>query len=88
MGGLGSGLGEFRFPYGLDQDHHGHLIVCEFGNNRVQQIDKLTGRGLAMWGSGGREPGQLAYPWALIVDRKDRVFVVDSGNNRVQVFEF
>jgi DNA-binding beta-propeller fold protein YncE len=88
MGHLGSGPGDFRFPYGLDQDREGHLVVCEFGNNRVQQIDKQTGRGIATWGSGGRDPGQLAYPWGVIVDKKDRVIVVDSGNNRLQVFEF
>jgi DNA-binding beta-propeller fold protein YncE len=88
MGHLGSGPGEFRFPYGLDQDREGNLIVCEFGNNRVQKIDKQTGKGIATWGAAGREPGQLAYPWGVIVDRKDRVIVVDSGNNRLQVFEF
>ena len=88
MGSLGSGPGEFRFPYGLDQDSDGNLIVCEFGNNRVQRIDKVTGRCTGLWGHGGREPGELAYPWGVIVDRKDRVIVVDSGNNRLQVFGF
>lgn len=88
MGGIGSGPGEFRFPYGLDQDGEGHLIVCEFGNNRVQRIDKLTGRCVGLWGHAGREPGQLAYPCGVIVDGKDRVIVVDSGNNRLQVFGF
>ncbi len=88
IGRLGSAPGELRFPYGLDQDSDGHLIVCEFGNNRVQKLDKQTGRGLATWGGAGREPGQLAYPWGVIVDRKDRVIVVDSGNNRLQVFAF
>ena len=88
MGSTGSGLGEFRFPYGLDEDREGHLIVCEFGNNRVQMIDKETGRGLKTWGSAGREPGQLAYPWGVAVDKRDRVVAVDAGNNRLQVFEF
>jgi DNA-binding beta-propeller fold protein YncE len=88
MGRVGSGPGEFRFPYGLDEDAEGNLIVCEFGNNRAQRIDKATGRGLGTWGTAGREPGQLAYPWAVMVDRRDRVIVVDSGNNRLQVFEF
>lgn len=88
MGHVGSAPGEFRFPYGLDQDREGNLVVCEFGNNRVQRIDKLTGKGLATWGAAGRDPGQLAYPWALTVDRRDRVITVDSGNNRLQVFEF
>jgi len=60
MGKVGSGPGEFRFPYGLDLDNTGRLVVCEFGNNRVQLIDRQTGRGLAMWGVAGREPGELA----------------------------
>ena len=88
LGKLGSGPGEFRFPYGLDQDSGGNLVVCEFGNNRVQKIDKSTGRCLGLWGSGGREPGQMAYPWGVIVDKRDRVIAVDAGNNRLQVFGF
>lgn len=86
MGSIGSGLGQFRFPYGLDEDSEGHLLVAEFGNNRVQMIEKATGKGLKTWGTPGREPGQLAYPWAVAVDRKDRIVVVDSGNNRLQTF--
>jgi ABC-type Fe3+ transport system permease subunit/sugar lactone lactonase YvrE len=88
MGRIGSGLGEFRFPYGLDMDSKGRLVVCEFGNNRVQLIEKETGKGLAAWGSGGRESGQLAYPWGVAVDKHNRVVAVDAGNNRLQVFAF
>ncbi len=87
MGRCGSRPGEFRFPYGLDMDRDGNLIVCEFGNNRVQKIDKNTGKGLAMWGQAGREPGELAYPWGVAVDKRDRIVAVDAGNNRLQVFE-
>jgi DNA-binding beta-propeller fold protein YncE len=72
----------------MDIDSKGRLVVCEFGNNRVQLLDRATGKGLKTWGVGGREPGQMAYPWAVAVDRKDRIVAVDSGNNRVQVFEF
>jgi ABC-type Fe3+ transport system permease subunit/DNA-binding beta-propeller fold protein YncE len=88
IGSIGTSLGQFRFPYGLDEDTHGHLIVTEFGNNRVQLIDKQTGKGLATWGLAGRESGQLAYPWASAVDRNGRIVTVDSGNNRLQVFKF
>jgi DNA-binding beta-propeller fold protein YncE len=72
----------------LDQDREGNLIVCEFGNNRVQKIDKATGKSLAVWGTAGREPGELAYPWAVAVDKRDRIVAVDAGNNRLQVFGF
>ena len=88
LGGVGSDAGQFRFPYGLDMDADGNLIVCEFGNNRVQKIDPNTGRGLAMWGAPGRDLGQLAYPWGVAVDKRDRVVTVDAGNNRLQVFQF
>jgi len=88
IGHVGSGPGEFRFPYGLDEDREGNLIVCEFGNNRVQKIEKATGRCLGVWGTGGHEPGQLAYPWGVAVDKKNRVVAVDAGNNRLQVFGF
>lgn len=88
MGHVGSGLGEYRFPYGLDMDSSGRLIVCEFGNNRVQLIDKETGKGLGAWGMAGREPGEMAYPWGVAVDKRGRVVAVDAGNNRLQVFEF
>jgi DNA-binding beta-propeller fold protein YncE len=82
----GSGLGELRFPYGLDEDEEGHLLVCEFGNNRIQMIDKQTGKGIKTWGVAGREVGQLAYPWAIAVDG-ERAVIVDSGNNRLQVVD-
>jgi len=87
VGRCGSKLGEFRFPYGLDMSSDGNLIVCEFGNNRVQKIDKQTGKGLATWGRAGREPGELAYPWGVAVDKRDRIVAVDAGNNRLQVFD-
>ena len=88
MGRCGAGPGEFRFPYGMDIDREGNLVVSEFGNNRVQRIDKATGRGLGTWGTAGREVGEMAYPWGVIVDRRDRVVAVDAGNNRLQVFSF
>ncbi len=88
IGQTGGELGQFRFPYGMDMDQEGHLIVCEFGNNRVQMIDKETGKGLRAWGGPGRDLGQMAYPWGVAVDKHDRVAAVDAGNNRVQVFRF
>ncbi len=86
LGSPGSGPGQFRFPYGLDMDARGNLIVAEFGNNRIQAIVASSGRGLWTLGKGGRELGELAYPWALAVNRHNQIAVVDSGNNRIQLF--
>lgn len=88
MGHVGSGPGEFRFPYGLELDRDNNLIVTEFGNNRLQKIDRMTGKSLGVFGKTGRLPGEFAYPWAATVDNRGRVIAVDSGNNRLQVFRF
>jgi DNA-binding beta-propeller fold protein YncE len=89
MGGPGSDPGQFRYPYGLAESPDGRsLVVCEFGNNRVQRIDKATGAGQGTWGAAGHSLGELAYPWGVAVDRRGRVVAVDAGNNRLQLFEF
>jgi ABC-type Fe3+ transport system permease subunit/DNA-binding beta-propeller fold protein YncE len=88
LGRVGSAPGEFRFPYGLDLDREGKLVVCEFGNNRVQRIDPRDGTPLGVWGRPGRAPGELVTPWAVAVDNAGRIVTVDGGNNRLQVFRF
>ena len=57
-------------------------------DDRIQMIDKQTGKGLGIWGGPGREPGQFAYPWGVAVDKRGRVVAVDAANDRLQVFEF
>jgi len=78
--------GRFRVPYGLADLGDGTVLVAEFGNNRVQRVDVLTGESLGIWGHAGREEGELASPWGVAVMGK-RAFVLDSGNNRVMAFE-
>lgn len=81
---VGGEPGQLRFPYGLDADKEGNLIVTEFGNNRVQKLSR-EGKPLATWGTSGRDTGELAFPWASAVDKRGRIVIVDSGNNRLQV---
>jgi ABC-type Fe3+ transport system permease subunit/DNA-binding beta-propeller fold protein YncE len=88
LGQMGENPGEFRFPYGLDLDRDGMLVVAEFGNNRVQRIDPRDGSPRGMFGTPGRRPGEFVTPWAVAVDRGGRVVTVDGGNNRLQVFRF
>ncbi len=83
FGSLGSGLGQFYYPYDLALASDGSVIVCEYGNQRLQRLDD-TGRGIATWGSPGHDEGQLYQPWGVVIDSQDRIHVLDSNNHRVQ----
>jgi sugar lactone lactonase YvrE len=86
LGKQGTGPGEFQYPYGMILTKDG-MIVSEFGNHRVQRLDR-DGIAIGSWGRAGNRPGELNQPWAAAVDSKNRYYVVDSGNNRVQRFHF
>jgi hypothetical protein len=81
----GDALGQFRYPYGIALLGDGTALISEYGNNRVQQVDLASGRGLQVWGRPGRGDGDLATPWAITV-LGDRTFVLDTGNNRLVSF--
>ena len=84
LGGAGPGPGRLAYPYDLALEEDGSILVVEYGNNRVQRLDRISGDCLGMWGGAGFEPGRLRYPWAI--DSVDGVTaVLDSGNNRVQL---
>jgi DNA-binding beta-propeller fold protein YncE len=78
--------GQLRYPYDLALLADGALVVCEYGNNRLQLFGPDR-KSLAVYGCAGRQPGQLAYPWGVAVDARRRAFIVDAGNNRIQVWQ-
>ncbi len=66
-GSEGTGSGQFYYPYDLALASDGSVIVCEYGNNRLQRFD-AGGTPLAIWGGPGFEAGQLYQPWGIVVD--------------------
>jgi hypothetical protein len=84
LGELGQEPGQFKYPYGVELIP-GHILVSEYGNHRVQKLDR-DGKMVASWGTVGRSPGELIEPWSVSLDSQSRVYVVDYGNNRVQRF--
>jgi DNA-binding beta-propeller fold protein YncE len=84
FGSVGNEPGQFKYPYGFTLIP-GHVLVSEFGNHRVQKLDR-QGRSVSSWGRVGRQPGELMEPWAVSTDSRSRIYVVDYGNNRVQRF--
>lgn len=82
----GSGLGQFRYPWGLFLPGDGTALVAEQQGARVQHIDLATGGCLASWGRVGFGPGELVTPWGVTMIGR-RAYVLDSGNNRVLGFD-
>ena len=74
------------YPYGLALTPGGYLLVCEYGNNRIQAFD-AAGRSRGIWGRAGRGPGELCSPWGVSFVSGRGIYVADTGNHRVQVFE-
>lgn len=84
IGSVGQDPGQLSYPYGLSLLPDGSALVAEFGNNRVQRLDLITGKSLGTFGIVGRGPGQLATPWGVTM-MGDLAYILDSGNNRIQV---
>jgi hypothetical protein len=74
------------YPYSLVFDAEGDLLVCEYGNHRVQKLTR-DGQSLGCWGTEGRQPGELFNPWAVVCDSRGRIHVLDTNNHRVQRIE-
>lgn len=82
-GQQGDQPGQFYYPYGISISRNKSILVCEYGNNRIQALSP-DGRPIGVWGTAGTEEGQLHNPWSLAIDSKDQVHVLDSSNHRVQ----
>jgi len=83
FGEIGSEPGQLRYPYDITVLPDGTLLVCEYGNNRLQRFSR-AGRSLGIWGSAGRGVGELAAPWGVDVAADGVIYVVDAQNNRIQ----
>lgn len=86
-GQLGSQPGQFAFVTDVAQDHRGHFLIGEYGqNDRIQEFDS-DGGFLRQWGVQGNLPGQFSRPQGLAVDSAGHLWVADACNHRVQVFD-
>ncbi len=72
-------------PRGIAATPDGNLVVCDFGNNRIQEY-KSDLSFLRGWGKQGDLPGQFKEPCGIAVSSSGEIFVADTWNQRIQVF--
>lgn len=86
FGRRGTDPGEFNFPTCAVADHHGHLVISDTINCRVQVFD-LDGRFVSQFGSNGDTSGHFARPKGIAVDSEGHIYVVDAVFDNFQVFD-
>jgi YYY domain-containing protein len=77
--------GTLSQPRGLAATPDGNIVVCDFGNNRIQEFGRDLSH-VRMWGKPGDLPGQFKEPCGIAVAPSGEIFVADTWNQRVQVF--
>jgi len=85
IGRYGSNPGQLKCPKGILIDEStNHLIVSEWSNHRVQEMDE-NGKHVRLFGNGqGNQPGQLDLPWGMTMSQEGRLIVCDCFNSRLQ----
>ena len=74
IGSEGSGEGQFTRPWGLVVDAFDNLIVCDFGNDRLQMFT-LDGKFLTSFDQ------EIKEPWAATVCKNGDLLVTDLGKH-------
>jgi DNA-binding beta-propeller fold protein YncE len=84
-GSLGTGAGQFCYPWGIVTDAAGRVYVSDMGNYRVEVFD-VRGNYLSQFGTFGADAGQFYYPTGLGATASGYLYAVDTSSNRVEVF--
>lgn len=85
-GTIGTGRGEFRYPFMITLGKEQKLYIVDVINTRVQVLNP-DGSYVNDIGGWGVEKGEFFRPKGVAVDGKNRVYVSDSHMGVIQVFE-
>ena len=80
FGEEGNQDGQFKLPRGLLVDSSNNLLVCDLGNNRVQQF-ALDGRFT------GKSITHLSYPVAITTAPDGRILVTSNDEEKVYILK-
>ena len=85
-GAVGTGKGEFRYPFPMALDENRSLYIVDVINTRVQVLNP-DGAHITDVGGWGVERGEFFRPKGVALDSRNRVYVSDSHMGVIQVFE-
>ncbi len=85
FGGLGTGSGKLKNPWGAAVSSEGNVWVVDAGNSRVEEFNS-AGTYVASSGTAGSGNGQFKEPEGIALDAAGHIWVADTGNNRIEEF--
>jgi DNA-binding beta-propeller fold protein YncE/ubiquitin C-terminal hydrolase len=79
--------GQLNAPCGIAFTDDGkHIIIADFGNNRVRVLTYADGKIINTFG--GAKGGEFNGPYGVLVDDENgRIIVSEQNNNRIQVID-
>jgi DNA-binding beta-propeller fold protein YncE len=77
--------GKLRSARGTAVTQDGNVVVCDFGNNRIQEFNHDLAF-VRQWGHRGDVRGEFNDPCGIAAAPSGKLFVADTWNHRVQVF--
>ena len=83
--GKGSNKGLFQHPVGISFLNDNEVLISDFTNCKILQLDIQTGTVVKSFGKIGEEKGELTNPVYVTVDDEERIVVTESSNHRIQV---
>ena len=81
FGQQGNGDGQFKSPYGICLDNSNNLLVCDRGNNRVQQFSLIDNRFT------GKTITDLPDPTGIATAPDGRILVTSGKTNKVYILK-
>ncbi|XP_033120932.1 tripartite motif-containing protein 2-like [Anneissia japonica] len=85
IGSEGSEIGQLKEPQDVTLTKEGHVIVADFGNNRIQMFDS-SGKMMRVIVVGcGEEDGKVMGPHGVTMNMDENLIV--SSNHKLQLFD-
>lgn len=84
---------QLNYPAGVAFDINGNLYIADEHNNKVREVDSLTGIITTVAGNGAvgnsgdgglAIAAELQYDYGVAVDKSGNFFIADAGNNKVR----
>ena len=85
IGSQGENAGQFNLPFGVKYLNDNEILIADYGNNRIQQINVQSGTAVKSFGKYGKAKGEFSNPIDVCLDEQHRIIVTDFSNHRIQV---